>query len=419
MIPSPRLAEMTRHVPVERGPFATRLCASLGTPGVALEGRVFLAPGADARILRHELAHVAQQRLWRDQAVPEAWTEAEAHLSALTGQAPRLPLDPRIPSRWEEVGHYYTVYYVLFAAGVRDDLARRIAFYAQMPDEISDLDAVRAGLSMATTDMPVGFAEWLREQTIGRMEDAYLWVNNGFASMLPYGGGYMGHRVPPRAFEDFNRGLDVQAGLHALNGRPAEAETARRLRILQTIDPVANTMEFGLALHAFGDSYAHREADGAHMFPPLTGHAPDSLAFRAPGSGHIPEMPVHPDCVGPHHGDLYLRYAGDMYRAFLNVIPAGIRSATPLSPAALTANLRPVIAASDAAADTEAEHIRQINLLRALARAIVPAGMNPYDPENQEDVPIDDFRPGLTDIRVTRMEVQQALRRANEWCRGL
>jgi hypothetical protein len=209
----------------------------------------------------------------------------------------------------------------------------------------------------------------------------------------------------------------VQSGLHALNGAPAEGETARRTRILQSIDPIANTLEFGLALHAFGDSYAHREADGAHMFPTIVGHAPDSLASRAPGSGHVPEMPVHPDAVGPHHGPLYLRYAGDMYRAFLNVIPAGYRSGTSIGPATLTRNLRGVIAASDAAADTEAEHLRQIAYLRELARALVPAGMHPYDPENQPDVPIDDFRPG-TDIRVTRTDVQDALRRANLWARG-
>lgn len=402
---------------IESGRFAARLCESLGTRGVALEGRVFLGPDADARVLWHELAHLAQQALWRGRSVPPAWTEAEAHLAALTGRPPRLPLDPRLPSCWEEVGHYYTVYYVLFAAGVRDDLARRIAFYAQLPDEVSDLDAVRAGLSIASTDIPSGIGGWLHEQTLGRAEDAYWWVNNGFASMVPGGGAYMGHRRPPRAFEDFRRSLDVQSGLHALTGAPAEAETSRRLRILQGIDPVRNTLEFGLALHALGDSYAHREADGAHMFPMVVGHAPDSLASRAPGAGHVPEMPVHPDAVGPHHGPLYLRYAGDVYRAFLNTIPSGLRPGPVLDAATVTANLRGVIAATDAAADTEAEHRRQIVLLRRLAAVLVPAGMHPYDPENQPDVPIDDFRPA-TDIRVTRMEVQQALQRANQWARG-
>ena len=403
--------------PVERNRFASRLCESLGTSGVALEGRVFLAPEADARVLRHELAHVAQQRLWRGRAVPAAWTEAEAHAVA-AGLLPRarLPLDPRIPSCWEEVGHYYTVYYVLFAIGVRDDLARRIAFYAQMPDEISDLDAVRAGYSLPGATV-TGVPGWVHEHTIGALEEGYVWLNNGFAQMIPggYGGGYMIRREQPRQFVDFSRGLDVQQGLHALTGAACEVETARRTTILQGIDPLASTMEFGLAVHAFGDSYAHRAADGATMFPPISGHAPDSVAARGERATHVPEMHVHPDAVGPHHAALYLRYAGDMYRAFLNVIPPGMRVGTPMSPATLTTNLRTVIAASDAAADTEGEHRRQIARLREMARAIVPAGMHAYDPENQEDVVIDSFVPGHTDIRVTRAEVQQALVRANQW----
>ena len=414
--PHPSPPDRLADAPVERGAFAQRLCADLGTRGVALEGRVFLAPGADARVLAHELAHIAQQRLWCGRGVPHAWTEAEAHACALTGHAPRLPLDPRVPACWEEVGHYYTVYYVLFAAGVRDDLARRIAFYAQMPDEISDLDAVRAGLAMPA-DSAVGAGAWLREQTIGRAEDAYVWMNNGLAAMLPYGSGYMGHRRPPRAFEDFARGLDVQTGLHVLNGMPAEAETGRRNQILRTIDPVTQTMEFGLALHAFGDCYAHREADGARMFGPVTGHAADSLQARGQAAAHVPEMHVHPDAVGPHHGELYLRYANDMLRIFLQVFPSGVRSGPALDPARLTANLRGVVAASNAAADTEAEHQRQIIFLRTVARSLVPAGMHPYDPENQEDVPIGDFRPA-TDIVVTQHDIQVALRRANGWSRG-
>lgn len=402
---------------IERNRFAARLCDSLGTSGVALEGRVFLAPQADARVLRHELAHLAQQRLWRGRAVPTAWTEAEAHaVAAGLLPRPRLPLDPRLPACWEEVGHYYTVYYVLFAIGVRDDLARRIAFYAQMPDEISDLDAVRAGYSLPGAAVS-GVGGWIHEHTVGAFEEGVAWLNNGFASMIPdgYGSSYMIRREAPRQFVDYTRALDVQQGLHALTGAACEVETTRRTGILQSIDPIANTMEFGLALHAFGDSYAHRRADGARMFPPISGHAPDSVAARGQRATHLPEMDVHPDAVGPHHAALYLRYAGDMYRAFLHAIPPGSRVGAPMDPNILTANLRTVIAASNAAADTEAEHRRQIALLREMARAIVPAGMHPYDPENQEDVPIDSFTPGHTDIRVTQPEVRRALLRASEW----
>ena len=401
--------------PIERNRFATRLCESLGTRGIALEGRVFLTPDADARVLRHELAHIAQQRLWRGQSVPAAWTEAEAHLCA-AGLRPRatLPLDPRNPSCWEEVGHYYTVYYILFAIGVRDPLARRIAFYAQMPDEISDLDAVRAGYSLPVAGA-TGVGGWIYENTLGHVEQVFVDINNGFAAMLPYGSAYMGRRETPRPFADYSRSLDVQQGLHALTGAACEVETGRRTRILQSIDPISQTMEFGLAVHAFGDSYAHREADGATMFPPISGHAPDSVAARGERMTHVPEMHVHPDAVGPHHAALYLRYAGDLYQALLHAIPPGSRIGTPMDVGTLTRNLRSVIAASDAAADTDAEHFRQIRTLRDLARAIVPAGMDAYDPENQEDVPIDSFAPGHTDIRVGRTEVLRALARANEW----
>ena len=41
----------------------------------------------------------------------------------------------------EEAGHYYTVYYTSLAVGFREDVAYTQAVLAQMPDEISWLDA--------------------------------------------------------------------------------------------------------------------------------------------------------------------------------------------------------------------------------------------------------------------------------------
>jgi hypothetical protein len=417
-----RIAEtlgLAAPVKVERGPFAARLCAGLGTRGVALEGRVFLAPEADARVLAHEVAHVAQQRL-RGPARPRL-AEAEAHHAAarlLRGWGARVaqPLDPREPACWEEVGHYYTTYYVLLAAGVRDDLARRIAFYTQLPDEVSDLDAYRAGVAMPGQAVS-GIGEWLYDNSVGRLEDAYIEINNGFARMLPFGGAYtMGARRRGRSFDQMSQGFDVQQGLHALTGATAEVETTRRIGILNGLDPVRDTLIFGLALHAFGDSYAHRAADGVTMYPPGAGHGPDSGLARAGRRAHLPEMHVHPDAVGPYHADLYIRYARAMLGLFLLRVPPGQRPGTPLTADGLEANLRRVIASSNAAADTPAEHARQIALLREMARAIVPAGMHAYAPENEEDVPLDRFRPS-TDIVVTQREVRLALGRAEEWGR--
>jgi hypothetical protein len=212
------------------------------------------------------------------------------------------------------------------------------------------------------------------------------------------------------------QGFDVQQGLHALTGAPAEVETTRRINILNALDPVRDTLVFGLALHAFGDSYAHRAADGVTMYPPGAGHGPDSGLARAGRRAHLPEMHVHPDAVGPYHAELYIRYARALLGLFLQRVPSGQRPGTPLTPDALEANLRRVIASSNAAADTPAEHARQIALLREMARAIVPAGMHAYAPENEEDVPLDRFRPS-TDIVVTPREVRLALQRAEEWGR--
>ena len=412
----PNRCQPPGDVPVERNRFAARLCEALGTRGVALEGRIFLAPDSDARVLAHELAHVAQQRLWRGVPVPRAWTEAEAHAAALgVISRPRLPLDPRIPTCWEEVGHYYTVYYVLLAAGIRDPIARQIAFYSQRPDEVSDIDAARAGFAMlGRADEYAGAV--VSENTTGRLQDAYIWMNNGFASMVPYGSSYMMYRERPRVFADFARHLDVQRGLHALTGADCEVETARRINILRRIDPLTRKLDFGLGLHAFGDSYAHRMADGAHMYPTGPGHAADSQIARS-SRGHIPEMTVHPDAVGPHHRDIYLRYAGDMYQLFLEVFPPGARLPA-YNGANMRRNLLSIVSPSNAQADSASEHARQIALIRNFAREIVPAGMHEYDPENQEDVPIDSYRAQRTDIMVTRVEIDQALRRAHEWGGG-
>ena len=405
-------------VPVERNRFATRLCESLGTRGVALEGRVFLAPGADAAVLRHELAHIAQQRLWRGHAVPAAWTEAEAHAVA-AGRLPRarLPLDPRIPACWEEVGHYYTVYYVLFAVGVRDPLARSIAFYTQLPDEVSDLDAARAGFAMPG-QVGGGIGAWIYDHTLGPAEDAFISVNNGFAAMLPYGMGMAPMRERDRNFENFARGLQVQRGLHSLTGASAEHETRHRTEILRRIDPVRATLDYGLALHAFGDSFAHREADGAHMYPSMIGHGAASQIARSTRDEHIPEMTVHPDAVGPHHAEIYLRYVAALHALFLETIQPGSRIGTPMPVATVTANLRTIISTSNAAADSDGEHARQIEAIRQMAGQGDLPGMDAYDPENQTDVPIDSFVPRHTDITISRAQVRQALARAAEWSNG-
>ncbi len=125
-----------------------------------------------------------QQRRPTPPAAPGA-AEAEAHAAAraaLAGQhfRPALALDPRDPACWEEAGHYYTVYFVLLACGVRDPLARQVAFYCQLPDEVSELDAVRAGYAMVgTAATGGGLGDWLYEHTAGQVEEMIVTIHNG------------------------------------------------------------------------------------------------------------------------------------------------------------------------------------------------------------------------------------------------
>ncbi len=92
------------------------------------------------------------------------------------------------------------------------------------------------------------------------------------------------------------------------------------------IDPVSNTFEFGIALHVFGDSYAHRTSGGATMYAPVAGHAPDSLAARAGSDRH-----VHPDGIGPYRRATYEAYVGDLHDMFSARFTAAARGGATMA----------------------------------------------------------------------------------------
>jgi hypothetical protein len=68
--------------------------------------------------------------------------------------------------------------------------------------------------------------------------------------------------------------------LHYLTGNNAKAETAFRSRILDKLD-VKSVFEYGLALHAFGGSFAHGDADtnSASIYLSPYGHLFQGKAF--------------------------------------------------------------------------------------------------------------------------------------------
>jgi hypothetical protein len=111
--------------------------------------------------------------------------------------------DPtNLPRFWGPEGHYYTVYLMALTAGVSDSTASALAFYAQMPDQVRDWDAVVAGKA------------WAETVTV--------------RAVLPVSGRLITRPLEPH--------IDVQKGLHCLTGNNAKAETAFRSRILDKLD---------------------------------------------------------------------------------------------------------------------------------------------------------------------------------------
>ena len=185
---------------------------------------------------------------------------------------------PEIIRFWGPAGHYWTVYLVSLAAGWSRHAALTNAFYAQMPDQVDELDATEAGEDYVKT-----YAEKLF--------------------------------TPKVASETFNREVSrletdkiVQRGLHALTRRNGKDETDLRQAIFKRLKP--GTFEFALALHPFGDSFAHRMADtdSCLMYNAPFGHAVEIAHFKDPHS---------PDNLHLHR-QLYVRYGLKMFDLLAN-----------------------------------------------------------------------------------------------------
>jgi hypothetical protein len=207
-------------------------------------------PGVLTSVVVHELTHVLQKRravsgASRIRSVTQTEFERQAHKAAqcyvLGEKCPDISADPTDrPRAWGPAGHYYTVYAVSRFAGLSDLLADQLAFFSQMPDQVKDLDAIVAGES---------------------------WV---VAALLP-----PAHRKIVMKPED--RILGIAEGLHCLTGNRGSSETQLRhanLNAISSVNDPRRQFSFGIGLHAFGDSFAHRTGDdgAALMYPAPFGH---------------------------------------------------------------------------------------------------------------------------------------------------
>lgn len=238
-----------RHIRLHRSKQCLEANQALGSVAFVVGQHICLRPGIDStmgplylRVLAHELTHVVQKELGARHrcatATPCAELEAEANEIADTIMSGR-PVNPRLydpspePRCWGPAGHYWTIYFVCIAAGLEKQEAMDNAFYAQMPDQVDELDATQ----------------------------------EGFAFFENYPRVFMGDAGADRVL----RTKAVQMGLHALSGWSSEYETKYRTNILKTLNP--GSFEFALALHPFGDSFAHRLVNGGErMYYGPIGH---------------------------------------------------------------------------------------------------------------------------------------------------
>ena len=287
---SPHSHELARRARVKALTIGRHICfASSAYDTSSTFGRLTLA---------HELAHIVQKSLGKHrakQSIPclNSWSlEAEAVLASLCvvwrGASPALSPDPadEAPRAWGMEGHYFTVLLIALLAGLPTEDALALAFYAQLPDQINDLDAIVAGKS------------WFETVVV--------------RTVLPVTGPLITRPPQPH--------LNVQAALHCLNGNTAVAETKFRSDVLDKQSFKATfRFEYGLALHAFGDSFAHRDSDSdtARMFTYPYGHL-----VKYPQNFHAEDLMGLGESIDNinRRSKLYKEYGMDMYRLFLRQI---------------------------------------------------------------------------------------------------
>jgi hypothetical protein len=189
---------------------------------------------------------------------------------------------------------------------------------------------------------------------------------------------------------------NVQEGIHALTGRSAEAETRLRRQVL--LNAAFPSLEFGLGIHSYGDSFAHRRMNGSGtMYLGPLGHAVhtfednpsedlsscesilnsgiDGGAFAYLGcafSRRFLHNPHEPDFVNRRQ-DLYREYGSTLY----DIVDVKL----PNSPRRLT---RDVLSTKLDEVSRIGDENSQIARIRAIASDDLRVPMDPgYRPEEE------------------------------------
>lgn len=187
----------------------------------------------------------------------------------------------------EEGGHYYTVYYTSLAVGTVEATAYQHALIAQMPDEVSRMDATNMQIKEGAGTREYDFNNKLR------------WV-------------------------PINERYGMQYGLHSLPGNqlPNQVKSSAYQRSWTTArlnQQNINSLEFGLLLHRLGDSYAHsRIGNESVMYQVTKGSSinPMNMGYGRNDYGHLADM--HDPDFPFLRPNLFYSYLHNLYTVLAN-----------------------------------------------------------------------------------------------------
>jgi hypothetical protein len=153
----------------------------------------------------------------------------------------------------EESGHYYTVYFTSLAVGFEDDIAKRQALLAQMPDEVGWTDAANMHINQCA-NRPASLAAGVVSGVAGGVVGSVI-------------GGYAADRY----FQEYDLGgklqrvpnewrYTIEFALHSLkdkSGGSVSSQYQRDITRSLLLKNAPDSLAFGLLLHRLGDTYAH------------------------------------------------------------------------------------------------------------------------------------------------------------------
>ncbi len=254
---------------------SAKACRALGAAAFVHGEHVFLGEGTFrpdepgfVALLAHELAHVVQQRRGRagsgvSGARPALEAEADLAASSVMHGVPfRVSLadETGAPACWNLAGHYFLPYLMFLNFGVDPDLARRIALWCWLPDQVEEFDAAHVGFNWVR-DIPIlsdPFSpQWRETQDNYRKYEAEALAAGGEAGQ----GQPLVYRRPtaPVASSYASESQyvrSVHSGLHVLDGERAADEARRRAGDF-TNSAHLPILFRAIILHAYGDCFSH------------------------------------------------------------------------------------------------------------------------------------------------------------------